>query len=115
MDSINILLIPREVNYLRRQSKPFRDKGYIVVVELPVKKLIAAPEVAIGREETDLGGRCPKQICLLEGGPGKAKPPLALLAREDRRRVKYLFLLGTQNSNNRHKEWVCYKTLRKWQ
>jgi hypothetical protein len=32
-------------------------------MELPVEKLIGVSEVAIGSQETDLGGWCPQPLC----------------------------------------------------
>src|SRR4051794_9917023 len=99
---VNIPLIRSKADLLRRKSKPFCHKGKIILVKLPAEKLIATPEVAIGSEETNLGGWRPQQLRCLHGRLREGKPPLAFLARENRRRIKYPFLLGAENCDNRH-------------
>src|SRR4051794_14212091 len=99
---VNVFLIPREVNCRRGKPKPLRDIRNILCMKLPVEKLVAASEIAIGREEANFGGWGAKHFRLFECRAGKGKPTLAFFAREYRRAVKDLPFLGAQNSDNRH-------------
>ena len=60
---VHILLIGSRAYRFERKTEPSCDKGNIFVMELPVEKLIGISEVAIGGQETDLGGWCAKQLC----------------------------------------------------